>query len=284
MKDTAFIKQQSIQIDGRLLIISKPLVMGILNITTDSFHPGSRFMKRSEYEAAAKKMAREGADIIDIGAYSTRPHADDIPEEEETERVCEAISGIRQNHPGMILSADTFRAAVAENAIAAGANIVNDVSGGLLDSSMFETVARLKVPYILMHYRGTPKTMNSLSVYENLVDDIVFELSEKINKLRLLGVSDILIDPGFGFAKTAEQNYLLLKQLEAFKLFDCPILVGLSRKSMIWRTLKCKPEEALTGTTALHMLALQNGANILRVHDVKEAQEVIALWTKYTDA
>ena len=258
--------------------------MGILNITNDSFHSESRFLERTDYMAAAKKMVEDGADILDIGAYSTRPGADDIAIEEETNRLCTAVSAIRTQFPDIILSADTFRAAVAEKAVEAGADIINDVSGGTLDNEMFDTVARLKVPYVLMHYRGTPKTMNSLAVYDDLVGEIVSELSEKVNKLRLLGVADILIDPGFGFAKTALQNFELLKRLNELKLFNLPILVGLSRKSMVWRTLDCKPEEALNGTTALNMLALENGADILRVHDVREAKEVITLWEKYRDA
>ncbi len=258
--------------------------MGILNITNDSFHSESRVISKPDYLAAAKKVVLEGADILDIGAYSTRPGADDISSDEETERVCDAVSAIRAQHPEILISADTFRSAVAEKAVEAGADIINDVSGGILDDAMFETVARLRVPYILMHFRGTPKTMNSLAVYEDLVGEIVLELSEKVNRLRLLGVEDIILDPGFGFAKTATQNFVLLKRLKQLELFGLPILAGLSRKSMVWRTLECKPEEALNGTTALNMLALQNGANILRVHDVKEAKEVIALWEKYREA
>ena len=284
VKDTAFLKHQSIQVRGSLLNINKVLTMGILNITNDSFHSGSRVLSHTDYLAAAKKMVVEGADFLDIGAYSTRPGADDISIEEETDRLCEAISAIHAQHPEILLSADTFRAAVAEKAIEAGADIINDVSGGILDDKMFETVARLRVPYILMHYRGSPKTMNSLAVYDDLLGEIIFELSEKVNRLRLLGVADIIIDPGFGFAKTATQNFELLKRLRELELFGLPILTGLSRKSMVWRTLDCKPEEALNGTTALNMLALENGANILRVHDVKEAKEVIALWEKYNEA
>lgn len=284
VKDTAFIKHQSIQVRGSLLNINKVLTMGILNITADSFHSGSRVFTKPDYLAAAKKMVLEGADILDIGAYSTRPGADDISIEEETTRLCEAISAIHALNPEILLSADTFRAAVAKKAVEAGADIINDVSGGILDDAMYETVARLRVPYILMHYRGTPKTMNSLAIYDDLVGEIVLEMSEKVNRLRLLGVADIIIDPGFGFAKTATQNFELLKRLRELELLGCAILVGLSRKSMVWRTLECKPEEALNGTTALNMLALQNGAKILRVHDVKEAKEVIALWNKYREA
>lgn len=258
--------------------------MGILNITGDSFHPGSRVLKKPEYEAAAKKMVDAGVDILDVGAQSTRPHADTIPEAEERERLCKAIAVLHQNHPDTLISADTFRAAVAKEAVAAGAAIINDVSGGTLDTAMFETVAQLKVPYILMHYRGNPKTMNSLAEYEDLLGEIVFELSEKIRRLRLLGVADIIVDPGFGFAKTAQQNFELLRRFPELQLFGLPLLAGLSRKSMVWRTLNCKPEEALNGTTALNMLALENGAHILRVHDVKEAKEVVALWQRYREA
>lgn len=232
----------------------------------------------------ALKMAEEGADIIDIGAYSTRPGAIEIDEETETKHLIEAIKTIRAALPEMVISADTFRSKVARSAVEAGADIINDISGGTLDNRMFQTVADLRVPYILMHTRGTPQTMNSKAVYKDLVGEIVFELSAKVNALRELGVADIIIDPGFGFAKTAEQNFELLKRLEELTIFNAPILVGISRKSMIWRTLGITPDEALNGTTAINILALQNGGNILRVHDVKPAREVIKLYETYRDA
>ena len=269
------------QVKGVLLNFNKPLTMGVLNITRDSFYAGSRTSFRDEYLPKALKMAEDGADILDIGAYSTRPGAVEIDCETEIKNLTEAISIIRDALPGMILSADTFRSSVAREAVAAGADIINDISGGTLDDQMFETVAALRVPYILMHMRGNPQTMNSKAVYDDLVGEIVFELSEKVNKLREIGVADIIIDPGFGFAKTALQNFELLKRLDELSIFNAPILAGLSRKSMIWRTLKITPEEALNGTTALNMVALMNGAKILRVHDVREARETIQLWEVY---
>ena len=284
MKDTAIIRDQSMQVKGRLLNFNKPLTMGVLNITNDSFYTGSRYPLQEKYVNAAVKMAEDGADIIDIGAYSTRPGASEIDEEKEGNLLVEAIKTIRGILPEMIISADTFRAEIARKAVEAGADIVNDISGGTLDSMMFSTVADLHVPYVLMHTRGNPQTMNSKAVYKDLVGEIVYELSAKVNSLRAMGVADIIIDPGFGFAKTANQNFELLKRLEELSIFNAPILVGLSRKSMVWRTLKITPEEALNGTTALNMLALENGANILRVHDVKEARETIILWETYSSS
>ncbi|WP_317164053.1 dihydropteroate synthase [Cryomorpha ignava] len=281
MKDTANIKDQSMQVKGVLLNFNKPLTMGVLNITGDSFYAGSRNAFKEQYLPKALKMAAEGADILDIGAYSTRPGANEVDELTEIKKLTEAISIIRGALPGMIISADTFRASVAREAVAAGADIINDIGGGTLDDQMFETVAALRVPYILMHMRGNPQTMNSKAVYADLVGEIVFELSEKVNRLHELGVADIIIDPGFGFAKTALQNFELLKRLDELSIFNAPILAGLSRKSMIWRTLKITPDEALNGTTALNMVALMNGAKILRVHDVKEASEAIQLWEVY---
>ncbi|NEN23738.1 dihydropteroate synthase [Cryomorpha ignava] len=269
------------QVKGVLLNFNKPLTMGVLNITGDSFYAGSRNAFKEQYLPKALKMAAEGADILDIGAYSTRPGANEVDELTEIKKLTEAISIIRGALPGMIISADTFRASVAREAVAAGADIINDIGGGTLDDQMFETVAALRVPYILMHMRGNPQTMNSKAVYADLVGEIVFELSEKVNRLHELGVADIIIDPGFGFAKTALQNFELLKRLDELSIFNAPILAGLSRKSMIWRTLKITPDEALNGTTALNMVALMNGAKILRVHDVKEASEAIQLWEVY---
>lgn len=281
MKDTAIIRDQSMQVKGGLLNFNKPLTMGVLNITNDSFYAGSRYPSQDKYLEMALKMAEDGADIIDIGAYSTRPGAKEIDEVTESKLLIDAIKTIRIALPGMVISADTFRSKVARSSIGAGADIINDISGGTLDDQMFKTVADLRVPYILMHTRGNPQTMNSKAVYKDLVGEIVFELSAKVNALRQMGVADIIIDPGFGFAKTAKQNFELLKRLGELSIFNAPILVGLSRKSMVWRTLEITPEEALNGTTALNMLALENGGNILRVHDVKPAREVIKLWEAY---
>src|SRR5690606_6031867 len=255
--------------------------MGVLNITDDSFYAGSRLSSQEQYLAKALKMAEEGADILDIGSYSTRPGAREIDKNSEIKKLTEAITIIRGALPEIIISADTFRATVAKSAIAAGADIINDIGGGTLDDEMFKTVAELRVPYILMHTRGNPQTMNSKANYSDLLGEIVFELSEKVNHLREMGVADIIIDPGFGFAKTVTQNFELLKRLDELSVFNAPILAGLSRKSMVWRTLGITPDEALNGTTALNMIALQNGANILRVHDVKEAREIIQLWEVY---
>lgn len=272
------------QVNGVLLNFNKPLTMGVLNITDDSFYSGSRYSSRDQYVAKALKMVEEGVDILDIGAYSTRPGALEIDEATEKNKLSEAIAAIRSALPGIVISADTFRASVARAAVESGANIINDISGGTLDNETFNAVTELRVPYILMHTRGNPQTMNSLTNYTDLLGEIVFELSEKVNHLREMGVADIIIDPGFGFAKTATQNFELLKRLDELSVFNAPILAGLSRKSMIWRTLKITPEEALNGTTALNMLALQNGAHILRVHDVKEAREVIQLWEAYNQS
>lgn len=279
MKDKPIITERNIRIGSRLLNFKKPLVMGVLNITHDSFYAGSRLPLREMYVQAAEKMARDGADILDIGAYSTRPGAQEIDEKTEIKNLTDAIKTIKDMLPQMVISADTFRASVAKEAIDAGAEIINDISGGSLDEKMFETVAALQVPYILMHMRGNPQTMQKLTDYKDVVNDVVYELSGKVLALRQMGVADIIIDPGFGlFAKTAAQNFEMLRRLDEFSLFNTPILAGLSRKSMIWRTLNITPGEALNGTTALNMAALQNGADILRVHDVKEAREVITLF------
>lgn len=251
--------------------------MGILNVTDDSFHAPSRITDREELMAAATQMMDQGADILDIGACSTRPGAESVPEKVETQRLVAAIDAVRQAVPNAIISADTFRSRVAEAAVAAGAHLINDISGGSLDADMFDAVAKLRVPYVLSHTRGTPKTMNSEAHYRDVVDEVILELSRKLRELRALGVADVIVDPGFGFAKTVSHNFEMLRRLEEFGVLDAPLMVGLSRKSMVWRTLNTTPEQALNGTTALHMQALQGGANILRVHDVKEARETIRL-------
>lgn len=265
-------------INGNLVSLDKPQVMGILNITPDSFYSESRLNQATAILKKAEQMISEGAFILDIGGYSTRPGADDIPTEEEIKRVVSAITMIRSEYPETLISVDTFRAQVAKAAIESGANIINDVSGGNLDTQMFKTVAELQVPYVLMHMRGTPQTMKTLNQYDNLIIDISKELAAKCQVLKSLGVADVIIDPGFGFAKSIAQNYELLRQLGFLKRLGYPILAGLSRKSMIYNTLNGTPEEALNGTTALNMIALQNGANLLRVHDVKEASETIQLF------
>ena len=261
-----------------MLDLNTSAVMGILNITPDSFFEGSRFQPYSEQIIQkAGQMLADGATILDVGGYSTRPGAADISINEECDRVLPVIEALIDNFPDVLISIDTFRSEVARKAVEAGAIIVNDVSGGNLDEGMFQTVAELGIPYVLMHMRGTPQTMTKENLYKHLVRDILQELAIKLNRLRSLGVADTIIDPGFGFAKNVPQNFELLNNLVFFQELNAPLLVGLSRKSMIWRSLDVTPAEALNGTTALNMIALQKGANILRVHDVKEAVETVKL-------
>ncbi len=272
--------KQTLNINGKLVDLSRPQVMGILNITPDSFYAGSRFGQVEAAVTAAAQMQREGAIFIDIGGHSTRPGADAVSEDEELDRVLPVVMALKTQLPDLLLSIDTFRANVARQAVAAGAHLINDISGGNLDEAMFQTVAELGVPYVLMHSRGTPQTMQQLTDYEHLVSNVIRELQQKIAQLRALGVKDIIVDPGFGFAKTAAQNFELLRHLEAFQMLECPLLIGISRKSMIWRTLGITAAEALNGTTVLNTLVLTKGAQILRVHDVREATEIITLLEK----
>jgi dihydropteroate synthase len=279
-KDSFFQVKSTLNIDGNLYLLDQPSVMGILNITPDSFYDGSRVEEESQIVERAQKMVHDGATILDIGGYSTRPGANDISEKIETQRVVKAISAIRSHIPAAIISVDTFRASVAREAIQAGANLINDVSGGNLDAAMFETVAELGVPYILMHMRGTPQTMKSLANYDNVVTAVYEELQQKLMQLHNLGIADVIVDPGFGFAKTISHNYELLKNLSYFRHLGVPLLAGISRKSMIYKTLNIEAADALNGTTALNMAALINGAQILRVHDVKEARECVTLYNR----
>ncbi len=274
---TAFRPKTTLNVRGTLVDLSTPAVMGILNATPDSFHAASRAQAEDELLAKVGRMLTDGATLLDVGGYSTRPGAAAVSEAEETERVLSALEVLVRQFPQALLSVDTFRATVAEKAVAAGAGLVNDVAGGTLDPAMFATVARLGVPYVLMHLRGTPQTMNSLANYKNVTLDIITELKEKVAQLRSLGVKDVILDPGFGFAKTPEHNDALLRSLPAFRVFDLPLLVGLSRKGSIWRRLGLTPETALNGTTVLNTAALLGGAKILRVHDVKEAVEAVKL-------
>ena len=267
----------SLNIGGTLHEFFRPQVMGILNITPDSFYAQSRSFDHKSMSDQLHLLLAYGADMIDIGAYSSRPGADDVTPEEELRRLEMGLKVIRDIDSDIIVSVDTFRADVAREAIAMGANIINDISGGNLDDKMFDTVASLKVPYILMHMRGTPQTMSSLTQYDDITADVIRDLSEKVNRLSLLGVNDVIVDPGFGFGKTIEQNFEMMRNLEAFNVFGCPVLVGISRKSMIYRTLDISAEQALNGTTTLNTMALLSGASILRVHDVKEARQSIKL-------
>lgn len=269
--------KKKLNIGGKLLDLSIPQVMGILNITPDSFYSGSRVLQLDDAYKKAEKMLSEGASILDLGGHSTRPGADAVSETEEANRVLPVVEMLRKHFPRAIISIDTFRASVARQAIEAGAHIINDIAGGNLDPLMFETVAALQVPYILMHSRGTPQTMKDLNQYDDLVTDVMRELQAKIYELQQLGVKDIVADMGFGFAKNADQNYVLLRELRAFEILNVPLLVGVSRKSMIWRKLNITPDQSLNGTTALNTVALLNGASILRVHDVKEAVETVKL-------
>jgi len=273
-----FQTSKTLNLGGHLLDLSKPITMGILNITPDSFYDGGKYKNTDQIIRQVEKMSSEGTKIIDIGGYSTRPNATNISENEELERVLFAIEAILERFPNTLISIDTFRANIAERAVQAGAKMVNDISGGTLDDKMFETVARLKVPYILMHMKGSPQTMTQLTNYDNLILEMTDFFQIQIAKLREIGVMDIILDVGLGFAKTIEQNYELIQKLDSFKIFELPILVGASRKSMIWKKLHLSPAEALNGTTAVNTIALQNGANILRVHDVKEAEQIIDLF------
>ncbi|EOR95458.1 Dihydropteroate synthase [Arcticibacter svalbardensis MN12-7] len=276
-KSTFFHQKNTINAGGSLIDFTIPKVMGILNITPDSFFGDSRVQTVERALIRTEKLLSEGAELLDLGAYSSRPGAIEVSEEEETTRLIPVIEAIVSEFPNAILSIDTFRSSVAKASIEAGAHIINDISGGELDPLMFETVAKLQVPYILMHMRGTPQTMNKLTNYEDLFAEILAYFSAKIEKLSELHVHDVILDPGFGFAKTIEQNFELLNELDRFKLTGLPILVGLSRKRTIWKTLDISTEEALNGTTVLNTIALMKGAKILRVHDVKEAVEAVKL-------
>ncbi|MFN5462349.1 MAG: dihydropteroate synthase [Bacteroidota bacterium] len=259
--------------------MDQPKVMGVLNFSPDSFFEGSRIATdEKSVLKRVEKMLEEGADILDVGGYSSRPHAEHIPVEEEIRRVVPAIAAIKKNFGEVIISIDTFRAAVVQAAVEMGAAMVNDISAGNLDESMLPTVAKLGVPYLAMHMRGNPQTMQEQTEYEDLIPDILNYFASKIEQFQKFGIKDILVDPGFGFAKTREQNFDLLRNLRSFRQLGFPVVVGVSRKSMIYKTLNLSPSEALNGTTALHMYALVQGAQILRVHDVKEAKETIQLF------
>lgn len=267
----------TINCKGNLIDLSTPKVMGILNLTPDSFYDGGKYKNESDILSQVYIMLKSGATFVDIGAYSSRPNATHIEEAEELKRLLPIISLIIKEFPEILISIDTFRSQVAKHGIEAGAALINDISAGKLDENMLPTIATLKVPYIMMHMKGTPQTMQQQTDYKNLMKDILFYFSERIAKAHALGIIDVIIDPGFGFAKTTEQNFKLLKHLELLKTLDKAILTGLSRKSMIYKTLKNAPKDALNGTTVLNTVALQKGASILRVHDVKEAMECVTL-------
>ncbi len=281
MIDNLSTTHYTLNLGGQLLSLATPRVMGILNVTPDSFYDGSRCPEKAEITERIHTIVREGADIIDIGGYSSRPHAADISPDEEMRRLSVGLEIIRKHYPDAFVSVDTFRAEVARRCVEEyGVQIINDISGGELDHKMFETAADLHVPYILMHMRGTPDTMMSLTDYDNLIGDMLYYFSERIARLESLGVNDIIIDPGFGFSKTLDDNYLLMKHLDEFARIGLPLLVGVSRKSMIYKYFGTTPAESLNGTTALNVLALLGGANILRVHDVREAVEAVRIVCK----
>lgn len=271
-----------IKLNNRLFDLSVPAVMGIVNATPDSFYTGNRFLSDKALLTSVEKMMVDGVDILDFGGYSTRPMAKNISSEEEIERLSNAIETVLKKFPDCIISVDTFRANVARNMVKNyNVSIINDIGGGTLDDLMFETIADLKVAYVLMHTRGTPATMQQLTNYDDVVSEVIAFLQKRIAQLHLLGVTDIIADPGFGFAKTTEQNYRLLNKLSYFTALNTPLLVGLSRKSMITKALDIDTKDALNGTTAANMLALAGGASILRVHDVKEARQAISIFMEY---
>jgi dihydropteroate synthase len=268
-----------INCQGKLIDLATPKVMGILNVTPNSFYDGGKYKNESEIVKQVETMLVDGADFIDVGAYSSKPNAEFVSEEEEIARLIPVLKLVLKEFPTTLLSVDTFRSEVANVAVKSGASIINDISAGGLDDKMMETIGKLQVPYIMMHMKGTPQTMTQLTQYDDIVKDMLFYFSEKVALARSFGINDLIIDPGFGFAKTVEQNFEIMQKLELFKVLELPILAGVSRKSMIYKPLDLTPEKALNGTTALNMIALTKGASILRVHDVKEAVECVKLFS-----
>lgn len=263
--------------NGELIVLDSPKVMGILNLTPDSFYDGGKYKNEAEILGQTEKMLTEGATFIDAGAYSSRPDAANISEEEELKRILPVVEMLLREFPGIILSIDTFRSRIAQECVLAGAAMVNDISAGNLDDKMMEIIAELQVPYCMMHMRGTPKTMKTLNQYENLLPEILFYFSQKIRTARNMGINDLIVDPGFGFSKNPQQSFELLSKLEIFTTLELPLLIGVSRKSMIYKSLDIEPDDALNGTSILNTIALQKGADILRVHDVKEAVQCLRL-------
>lgn len=266
--------------NGKLIDLTSPKVMGILNVTPNSFYDGGKHVEEKVILTQVEKMLLEGATFIDVGGYSSKPNAEEVAEEQELQRILPVVQNISKEFPNTVISIDTFRSKVAQAAVENGAAIINDISAGNLDAKMMETVAQLQVPYIMMHMKGTPQTMQSLAQYENIVKEMLFYFSEKIALARSFGINDLILDPGFGFAKTVDQNFEVLNKLDLFQITELPILAGLSRKSMIYKTLDTSAEFALNGTTSLNTISLLKGAKILRVHDVKEAVECVQLFNK----
>lgn len=281
---TLFSRNLSLNLDGRIMDLSTPHIMGIINVTPDSFYNGSRLSDPASAVEKAREMIHEGAHILDVGAVSSRPGAEEVSEQEELERLAPVLEALRNEFPDLPLSVDTWRSGVSrkvrENY---GINMINDISAGHWDPDMFSTIAMLGIPYIMMHMQGRPDSMQEAPEYEHVVDDLLQFFSERVHKLRKLGVNDIVIDPGFGFGKTLEQNYHLVRELHAFQMFELPLMAGISRKSMIYKALDSDPEQALTGTTAAHMAVLIQGANLLRVHDVKAAAETVKIFQQIVD-
>jgi dihydropteroate synthase len=281
-KDTYFSAKQTLNFNGTLFEISSPIVMGIINVTPDSFYDGGNYTEEIQIIERCEQLITCGTAILDVGAYSSRPGAANISAEEEQDRLAKALKPIRRNFPDAIVSVDTFRADIAKFVVQEfGVQIINDISAGELDPAMLETIASSNAVYVMMHMKGNPQTMQQNTEYDNLINDIVRYFAERINKATEAGIKDIIIDPGFGFGKTIEQNYRLLKNLADFKIFKRPILVGLSRKSMIYKTLESTPEDALEGTLCAETIALLNGANILRVHDAKETMDILRIVDAY---
>jgi dihydropteroate synthase len=270
----------TINCNGQLIDLTTPRIMGIVNVTPNSFYDGGKLSDEKSVLLQVEKMLTDGATFIDVGGYSSKPNAEFVSEEEELQRVVPIIKSIVKEFPKVLLSIDTFRSQVAKHSVENGAAIVNDISAGSLDENMIRTVAQLRVPYIMMHMKGTPKTMQSLTQYDDLVKEMLLYFSEKIAIARSFGISDLIVDPGFGFAKTLEQNFELLNKLELLQMLELPLLIGVSRKSMIYKTLNTDAEHALNGTTSLNTISLMKGAKILRVHDVKEAVECVQLYQK----
>jgi dihydropteroate synthase len=270
----------TINCKGQIIDLSTPKIMGILNITPNSFYDGGKYSLENNAVMQVEKMLKEGATFIDIGAYSSKPNAEFVSEEEELNRIIPVVKTLIKEFPEALLSIDTFRSTVAQECINNGAALINDISAGSLDEKMMEVIASNNIPYIMMHLRGTPQTMHDQTNYEHIINEILTYFSDKVNKARSLGINDLIIDPGFGFAKTTDQNYEILSNLELFKMLELPILAGVSRKSMIYKTLDTSPEEALNGTTVLNTIAITKGATIIRVHDVKEAMECVKLCGK----
>jgi dihydropteroate synthase len=264
---------------GNLVDLKTPKVMGILNVTPNSFFDGGKYQQENEILKRVEVMLNEGADFVDIGAYSSKPNAEFVSEEEELNRLLPILKSVLKEFPKTIISVDTFRSEIAKASIENGAAMINDISAGSLDENMMKTVAKFQVPYIMMHMKGTPQTMMNLTKYDDIVKEMLFYFSEKIAQARSFGINDLIIDPGFGFAKNIEQNYEVMQKLQLFESLELPILAGVSRKSMIYKPLESSPEDALNGTTALNMIALTKGASILRVHDVKEAVECVKLFS-----